>query len=93
MYFSIFLKTDKPIIFFPFDLKNYITQDRQLYYNYEDITCGPICYNWEEVLNWIEKFKFNPSLFNEKRLLIKTQFFKYNDAKAMERIIKCMKSL
>jgi len=41
-----FILTDKPIIFSPFELDSYISNDRELYYNYEEATLPCYCYNW-----------------------------------------------
>ncbi len=81
-----YLLTNKPIIFAPFDYEKYITKDRELYYDYNEVTPGPKCTNWEEVLEWIEKFKNDPDLFKKERKLIKDQFHKYQDGKSCERV-------
>jgi len=91
--FFDFLITQKPIIFFPYDLKDYLTKDRELYYDYNQITPGPKCKNWEEVFEWIEKFKTNPKLYEDDRKAIFEKFYKFKDDKAIERVLKCMKSL
>jgi CDP-glycerol glycerophosphotransferase (TagB/SpsB family) len=85
IYFD-FLLADKPIIFAPFDYEEYITKDRELYYNYNEVTPGPKCRNWDEVLDWIVKFKENPKLFKEEREKIKKMFHKYQDGKNCERV-------
>jgi CDP-glycerol glycerophosphotransferase len=60
-----YLLTNRPIIFAPFDYEKYITKDRELYYNYNKVTLGPKCKNWDEVLEWIIKFKANPKLYKK----------------------------
>lgn len=88
-YSSIFfdyLLSDNPIIFAPFDYEKYITKDRELYYDYDEVTPGPKCKNWEEVLEWIVKFKENPELYKEEREAVKNRFHKYQDGKNCERV-------
>jgi CDP-glycerol glycerophosphotransferase (TagB/SpsB family) len=88
-YSSIFfdyLLSDNPIIFAPFDYEKYITKDRELYYDYDEVTPGPKCKNWEEVLEWIVKFKENPNLFKKEREEVKNRFHKYHDGKNCERV-------
>ena len=84
--FFDFLLTNRPIIFAPFDYEKYITKDRELYYDYDEVTPGPKCKNWEEVLEWIVKFKENPNLFKEEREEVKNRFHKYQDGRNCERV-------
>lgn len=84
--FFDFLLTNRPIIFAPFDYEKYITKDRELYYDYDEVTPGPKCKNWEEVLEWIVKFKENPNLFKEEREEVKNRFHKYQDGRSCERV-------
>jgi CDP-glycerol glycerophosphotransferase (TagB/SpsB family) len=84
VYFD-FLLTDKPIIFTPFDYDNYIIKNREFYYKYDEVTPGPKCKNWDEVLEWIIKFQKDSGLYNEERKLMKSRFHKYNDGKNSER--------
>ncbi len=83
-----YLLTDRPIIFAPFDYEKYLTKDRELYYDYDEVTPGPKCKNWDEVLVWIEKFKKNPDLFKKEREIVKNKFHKYQDGKNCERVYK-----
>jgi CDP-glycerol glycerophosphotransferase (TagB/SpsB family) len=85
VYFD-YLLTNKPIIFAPFDYRKYITQDREFYYNYDDVTPGPKCKDWNEVLVWIVKFKNDPTLYSEERRKIKDMFHQYQDDKSSERV-------
>ncbi len=48
IYFD-FLLAKKPVIFFPYDYKEYISESRELYFCYEDYTPGPKVYNQEEL--------------------------------------------
>ena len=48
-YFD-FLLSNKPILFAPFDLAKYKAQERDLYYEYEDVTLGPYAYSWSELI-------------------------------------------
>jgi CDP-glycerol glycerophosphotransferase (TagB/SpsB family) len=90
IYFD-FLLTEKPIIFTPFDLDDYILQDRELYYEYNKVTPGPRCKDWNEVVEWIRKFKNDSSLFLEDRKNIKNLFHKYYDNKSSKRVYKMIK--
>lgn len=48
--FSIF---EKPMIFFAYDLANYFDW-RGFYYNFEELTPGPVCYTNSEMIEYIE---------------------------------------
>jgi CDP-glycerol glycerophosphotransferase (TagB/SpsB family) len=47
--FFDFLRTGRPIVFFPYDLEKYRREDRALYFDYEQLVPGPICRTQEEV--------------------------------------------
>lgn len=49
-YFD-FLLTGRPILFAPFDLEKYKKQERDLYYQYEEVTLEPYAYSWPELIN------------------------------------------
>jgi CDP-glycerol glycerophosphotransferase len=85
VYFD-YLLLDKPIIFSPFDYEKYVTKDREFYYNYHEVTPGPKCRDWTEVLEWIERFKKDSMLYSEKRKKVRGKFHKYQDARSCERV-------
>lgn len=85
VYFD-YLLTDNPIIFTPFDYEKYITKDRELYYNYNEVTPGPKCKDWGEVLDWISKFRENPELFKDRREKIKNRFHQFDDGNNCKRV-------
>ena len=43
---------EKPIVFFAYDIEDYIDK-RGMYYDYEDITPGPVCRTTEEINDYI----------------------------------------
>jgi CDP-glycerol glycerophosphotransferase len=49
-YFD-FLLTGRPILFAPFDLEKYKKQERDLYYQYEEVTLKPYAYSWPELID------------------------------------------
>jgi CDP-glycerol glycerophosphotransferase (TagB/SpsB family) len=92
IYFD-YLLSDKPIIFAPFDYDEYISKDRELYYNYNDVTPGPKCNDWNEVLVWITKFYENPDYYSNERRSVKNRFQQYQDGKNCERVYNKIISL
>ncbi len=53
--FFDFLLLDRPIMFFPYDLEQYLSQDRAMYFDYETMTPGPKCRTYNELELQIEK--------------------------------------
>lgn len=83
--FLDFLCSGKPVILFPYDLENYIYDDAGLYYNYEDIAPGKICYSWQEVLETTVKELGSTGFSGQYRRVFEL-FNKYNDGRNCERI-------
>lgn len=86
--FTDFLLTQKPIIFNPFDYKEYMTKDKGMHYDYNEVTPGPKAKNWQEVQSYISEFLKNPNLYNEERKKVNKLFNKYTDGRSCERLYK-----
>ncbi len=90
-YSSIFfdyLLLDKPIIFAPFDKEDYLENDRDFYFDYDEITPGPKAKDWNEVLTQIRIFADTPNLYKTERDKIKNKFNKFTDGNSSKRIFK-----
>lgn len=87
-----FLHTLRPIIFYPYDLKEYISKDRELYFDYNDevITPGIKAQNEYELFSAIEKYVKDPQLDIEKRKKSLQYFQKYSDGRTSERVYKAI---
>jgi len=77
---------DRPIIFTPFDINEYLKEDREFYYDYEEITPGPKAKNWDEVINYIDENITNPDKFRGARERVRKKFHKYLDGKSNQRV-------
>ena len=88
VYFD-FLLTEKPMIFAAFDLEDYISNNRELYFDYNEIACGPIAENWVEVLEAIEELR-SKDQYKESRHSYNTLFNKYIDSKNCERVFHAL---
>ncbi len=84
VYFD-YLLLNKPIIFTPFDMDDYL-KDRDFYYDYKDVTPGPIAKNWDDVINAIKDINDNPKLYEKERLKINDMFNKFKDGNSSQRI-------
>ncbi len=85
IYFD-YLLLNKPIIFAPFGMTDYIKNDRELYYPYNEATPGPKATNWEDVEQYLTLFSENSKAYGNERQDIKNKFHKYKDSNSSERI-------
>ena len=90
-YFD-FLLTERPIIFAAFDLKEYLMDSREMYFNYQDAVAGPIVKNWEELMSALrtiwkdDKYK---TLIKAKNVV----YNKYHDPYNSKRVYQAIKLL
>ena len=54
--FFDYLLLNKPILFFTNDLQEYRSVDRGLSYRFEDVVCGPLCSNLEQLFSYLSDF-------------------------------------
>ena len=47
--FFDFLLLDRPILFFAYDLENYLSNDRNMYFDYDSMTPGAKCHSYDEL--------------------------------------------
>lgn len=92
IYFD-FLLVDKPIIFYPYDLQKYTKDNRELYFDYEEITPGPKATTFGDLLYWIDYFAKGNDKFVEIRRNIKEISFKHLDGASSERIYGLINNL
>jgi len=85
IYFD-FLLADKPIIFAPFDIDQYSTVERELYYVYDDITPGPKAKTWDELFNCIRDTIKYPDSYHQKRYEIRKYFNEHIDGNNCRRV-------
>ena len=88
-----YLLTGRPIIFFPFDLEEYMSKERTFNFEYMSITPGPKCSDWESVALWIKRFCEDPSLYLEERVRLKSLFHAFDDGRNCERVVGAIKEL
>ena len=90
-YSSIFfdyLLLNRPIVFFPYDLEQYLSQDRAMYFDYETMTPGPKCRNYDELELAIEKSLNDgcPDEYAEMRMNIRGYTHDHEDNQAHKRL-------
>ena len=72
------------MIFTPFDFDDYIKNSGGLYYDYDEVTPGPKCYDWIEVMKEIEASisfinRREEDSYAKERVRVNGLFNKFND--------------
>lgn len=81
---------ERPIIFFVFDMEEYV-DDRGLYYNFDEITPGPLCKTNDEIVDYIKNID---ERFNKQEVIdFKNRFMCSCDGHSTERILKFAKGI
>ena len=89
-YSSVFfdyLLLDRPIVFAPFDIQQYVTADRELFYDYDQVTPGPKATDWLEVLHLLREAIQHDS-WKDKREEVCARFNKFQDCHNSERVFE-----
>jgi CDP-glycerol glycerophosphotransferase (TagB/SpsB family) len=93
VYFD-FLLSNKPILFFPYDLNKYLSKDRELYFDYNKFTPGQKSYDFKNLLGGIENILIKQKdEYKNERSKIKEFCYKYKDGKSAERIFNLLNNL
>lgn len=79
-----YLAANKPIIYFAYDYEAYVKDDAGFCYDYEDITYGPICRTWDEVIEHAAAMSSKD--YAELRKKQCARFCPYDDGKSCERV-------
>lgn len=88
-----FIMLDKPVVFFCYDLEEFLASEVKLNHDYEEYSPGAKCTTWEEVMEAIEIYLKNPKQDSEWRQRIGKEFFDFsvNDVDNSERIVREIK--
>jgi len=81
-----YLASGKPIIYFPYDIDQYRKGNMGFYYDYEDITYGPICKNWDEVIEHMATITAED--YAQQRERMRERFCPYHDGEICCRIFE-----
>lgn len=92
VYFDFFI-TGKPIIMAPFNINEYLSQDRSLYYSYEDICPGPPVHSWDELLCVLNDLKFGKIKKNDRYFQLQSRFHQNLDSLSSSRAIDAIRSI
>lgn len=87
VYFD-YLTLDKPVVFLPFDFEDYLKNDRELYYDYHEVTPGPKALNWDETMEHIAEAIDNPDKYRWERGKVNEMFNEHGDRKNSKRVFE-----
>ena len=87
-----YLLLNRPIIFTPFDLEEYLQTDTKFYDSYEDVTPGSKARDWPEALKLIDEVIQNDRWEQEREAVCK-RFNKFKDNHSSERVFKAIQEL
>jgi len=84
-----FLLLDKPVIFYAYDLDDYVATDRSLYFDYEEMACGAICRDQAELEKALIEARMDPDQvqFAEQRSRVKSFTHDYQDGNSSARLL------
>ena len=87
--FFDFLLMDRPILFFAYDLEQYLSHDRNMYFDYDSMTPGVKCHSYKELESEIAAVLARGCTdgFSEMRKAVRTYTHDYLDNQASRRLI------
>jgi len=88
-----YLVTRRPVIFFPFDIDEYMKYERQFNFEYDEITPGPKCSTWDCVAHWIERMLANPEYYKDERERVMSIFHTYHDGNNCKRVVNAIRRI
>jgi CDP-glycerol glycerophosphotransferase (TagB/SpsB family) len=92
IYFD-FLMTNKPIIFYFYDLEDYVKSRGEMLLNYDEFAPGPKPTTFKDLLYWMNYFiKGNDEFIDERKKIMELSFNNI-DGNSSERIYEYMSSL
>ncbi|MCG2753479.1 MAG: CDP-glycerol glycerophosphotransferase family protein [Desulfobacteraceae bacterium] len=94
--FFDFLLFNRPIVFFAYDLESYLNHDREMYFDYDDMTPGAKCYTYDELEIQLESIvrRGCEDGYAEMRSRICSYAHDHKDNKATQRlIVDCLRGL
>lgn len=65
--YTDFLLLDRPVLFYCYDYDWYISSDREMYHDYDEVTPGPKCKTFEELLFHLQEIAESTDRFKAER--------------------------
>ncbi len=81
--FTDYLLLDRPILFYAYDLEDYLKEDRDLYFDYRTIAPGPVCTDVSGMTQMLEKMLSNEDEFKDKRRSLRNMYYSADNQQAV----------
>lgn len=91
VYFD-YLLLDRPLVFFPFDEEQYLSEDRELYFDYDETTPGPKAESFEELLDHLGNAVASGDTHAADRERVRVAFFDHTDGRSAERVVEAIQA-
>lgn len=86
-----YLLLDRPILFYSYDLDNYLENDREMYFDYEEVTPGPKVVDFDSFMNCLSDLQNGFDTYKGERARVKRIFYSPdNDGPVSTKIIKSL---
>lgn len=84
-----FILLDRPVVFFNYDFRSFVSREIKLNYDYEEYSPGIKTKTWEETMDAVEEYLVNPEKDGPWRRKIRDEFYdmSVNDEKNSQRIV------
>src|SRR3989344_1342292 len=92
IYFE-FLLLDRPVVFFAFDYEKYVSQDRELYFPYGEVTPGPKAKNLRELMGHLAEVSAGRDDYGEQRKKVRDLAYTWHDGNSAQRVCEFLKQL
>ncbi len=96
-YSSIYIDAmyiKKKLISFAYDFDHYMKKQHGLFYEFNEVFPGEICYTFDDLMKALEKYRNSSTNIDiEKYNKMRKIFFEYDDAKNTERILNLVNHL
>ena len=70
-----YLLLNRPIVFYSYDLEDYLKNDREMYYNYEDVAPGEICTDFDHLFKALNQITKNKFAISSNQVRVRDLFF------------------
>ncbi|MCX5847575.1 MAG: CDP-glycerol glycerophosphotransferase family protein [Deltaproteobacteria bacterium] len=93
VYFD-YLLLDRPVVFAPFDLENYLAGDREMYEDYNHVAmAGPKCRDWNDVMKACQEILNGNDKCRVERKAAQRKYNSFVDANSCSRVIEVGKNM
>lgn len=89
-----YLLLDRPIVFYNFDYQDYLNYDREMYFDYQEVTPGYKAENFEELIQEFDQIFEGKDYFKEERKRVRDLFYCKEGQKAVgEKLLEILQTL